>query len=183
METGSASCLDGLKTGLQWSRASAGSSADTSPCRIGSRLHRGTPTLFRAYPGSQPTAQCSWPCQISAKQLHFFLFQCFCSCFGDTWKRASPNGKDKSPRPASCGCTFSAIRVTESLSSGMRFGQWHLRLMQLIQPYPREVDEVRKLGKDLFAVGRMVKLTHQIELTAAVGEEKVGKWSPAYCFF
>lgn len=45
------------------------------------------------------------------------------------------------------------------------------------------MDEVRKLGKDLFAVGRMVKLTHQIELTAAVGEEKVGKWSPVYCFF
>lgn len=137
VKIGSASCLDCVETGLQWSWVSVCSSADTLPCKFGSRHHRGTSTLFRAYSGSQPTAQYSWPRQISTEQLHFFLFQGFCFCFGDTWKRASPNGKDKSPRPASCGCTFSATRVTESLSSGMRFGQWHLRLMQLIQPYPR----------------------------------------------
>lgn len=50
-----------------------------------------------------------------------------------------------------------------------------IRLMRLIQLYPGEVDEVTRLGKDLFAVRRMVNLTRQIELSAAVGRERKGK--------
>lgn len=59
-----------------------------------------TQNLLRSS-GSQPIARCSWPHQISTQQLYLLSYsRNFCSWFRDTWKRASPSGKDKSPRPS-----------------------------------------------------------------------------------
>lgn len=39
-------------------------------------------------------------------------YSLICPCVQDTWKRASPNGRESSPCPASCGSSLSAMGAT-----------------------------------------------------------------------